>query len=46
MTKALKVVFLSNLTVIAVLALLPALLITSDVSFISGLIENLTNETK
>ncbi|WP_458412920.1 hypothetical protein ACNQFZ_19235 [Schinkia sp. CFF1] len=41
MTKLLKVVVIPNFTVLAVLALLPALLITSDVGFINGLIDQL-----
>ena len=45
LTKLLKLVIIPNFMVLAVLALLPALLITNDISFINGLIEQLASES-
>lgn len=44
LTKMLKLVFIPNFMVLAVLALLPALLITNDNAFINGLLELLASE--
>ena len=46
LTKMLKLVFIPNFMVLAVLALLPALLITNDNAFINGLIELLGSENE
>jgi hypothetical protein len=46
LTKMLKLVIIPNFMVLAVLALLPALLITNDNAFISGLIELLSRENE
>lgn len=44
MIKVIKVVLISNITVLAVLALLPALLITNDIGLIESLIEQISNK--